>query len=56
MQDVLAKFRAEYHISTDTPIGRVDWAVNDYIEGSDTLTDEQKEFLVFATHAELVGD
>lgn len=46
------EFVQEYSINHDTPAGRIDWAINDYMR-THNLDGNEREELVFATIQEI---
>ena len=52
MKTVLAKVKESYFITKSTPVGRIDWAINDYI-ANNNLTVQEKNSLVMATAQEI---
>lgn len=49
---VLTQVKEQYHIGAATPVGRVDWAINDFI-ASNELSLDDKNLLVLATAQEI---
>lgn len=45
MESLQAKVKAEYYITANTPIGRIDWAINDYMRTHELTQGEREELL-----------